>query len=99
MITQAAEVLADGVVEALGNGLDDEDAIVVRNATFAISRLGAKACTDSIIDQIGSQSLPLAPSRQGLEHRSVTTPRRPQGHGTGPRLPDVCTLGSSVEVR
>lgn len=52
MTTQAAEVLADGVVEALGNGLDDEDAIVVRNATFAISRLGAKACTDSIIDQI-----------------------------------------------
>ena len=32
--------------------MDDEDAIVVRNATFAISRLGGKACTDSIVDKI-----------------------------------------------
>ena len=52
MVTQTDEVLAPDVVAVLGKGLDDEDAIVVRNTTFAISRLGAKASTDSIIDQI-----------------------------------------------
>ena len=52
MVTQTDEVLATDVVAVLGKGLEDEDAIVVRNTTFAISRLGAKASTDSIIDQI-----------------------------------------------
>ena len=52
MVLQADATLPADVVEALGNGLDDEDAIVVRNATFAISRLGGKACTDSIVDKI-----------------------------------------------
>ena len=52
MVTQTDEILDPDVVAVLGKGLDDEDAIVVRNATFAISRLGAKASSDSIIDQI-----------------------------------------------
>ena len=40
------------MIQTLSEGLGHEDAIVVRNATFAVSRLGAKACTETIIDKI-----------------------------------------------
>ena len=52
LITQQQETLDEGVVKAFMKGLSDEDAIVVRNATFAISRLGEKACTSEIIDRL-----------------------------------------------
>lgn len=52
LITQQQTKLDAGVVDAFTKGLSDEDAIVVRNATFAISRLGAKASTDEIVDRL-----------------------------------------------
>ncbi len=52
MLTQRQVKLDAAVVDALSRALYDEDAIVVRNATFAISRLGAKACTDKIVDRL-----------------------------------------------
>jgi HEAT repeat protein len=54
LLTQQHTTLDAAVVAALARALDDEDAIVVRNATFAVSRLGAKACTQSIVDQLHS---------------------------------------------
>lgn len=52
LLTQQQTTLQAAVVASLSRALDDEDAIVVRNATFAISRLGAKACTEGIVDQL-----------------------------------------------
>jgi hypothetical protein len=52
MLTQQQSPLDAVVVDALSRALDDEDAIVVRNATFAVSRLGASACTEHIVDQL-----------------------------------------------
>ncbi len=52
LITQSHDDLPEDVIQALSEGLGHEDAIVVRNATFAVSRLGAKACTETIIDKI-----------------------------------------------
>lgn len=53
MLTQQQATLDAAVIDALTRALEDDDAIVVRNATFAISRLGAKASTDTIIDRLG----------------------------------------------
>ena len=52
LLTQQQATLDEGVVSAFTRGLHDEDAIAVRNTTFAISRLGAKACTDEIVDRL-----------------------------------------------
>jgi len=40
------------VVAAPARALDDDDAIVVRNATFAIARMGPQTSTDQVIDQL-----------------------------------------------
>ena len=52
MLTQRQTTLDAEVVDELTQALHDEDAMVVRNATFAISRLGAKASTDEIVDRL-----------------------------------------------
>lgn len=52
MLGQQQTSLDATVVDALAQALCDEDAIVVRNATFAISRLGKKACKDGTIEQL-----------------------------------------------
>lgn len=52
LLTQQQSPLDDAVIETLTNALKDEDAIVVRNATFAIAKLGSKACTEEIIDRL-----------------------------------------------
>jgi hypothetical protein len=54
MLTQLQSTLDLEVVGTLSGALNDEDAIVVRNATFAISRLGAKACNDEIVDRLNA---------------------------------------------
>lgn len=52
LVAQSEAMLPDDVLKVLSDGLDDEDAIVVRNATFAVSKLGNKACSETIIDQV-----------------------------------------------
>ena len=52
MLTQQQAALDVAVVDALALALKDEDAIVVRNATVAIARLGARACTDHVVDRL-----------------------------------------------
>ena len=52
MLVQRQTSLDVAAGDALSQALGDDDAIVVRNATFAVARLGAKACTEHIVDQV-----------------------------------------------
>ena len=75
MLTQRQTTLDAEVVDELTQALHDEDAMVVRNATFAISRLGAKASTDEIVDRLNEKPLPLAPPCARMEHRGIAASR------------------------
>ena len=52
LVTQQHSTLDSQVIKALTDALSDDDALVIRNATFAIAKLGHKAGTDAIIDQL-----------------------------------------------
>ena len=52
LIAQAYKEISNELIQALTKALVDEDAIVVRNATFSISQLGAAACTQTIVERI-----------------------------------------------
>ena len=52
LVTQAYKEISNELIQALSKALVDEDAIVVRNATFSISQLGAAANTQLILERI-----------------------------------------------
>ena len=52
LIAQACKEVSNEVIRVLSEALVDEDAIVVRNATFSISQLGAAANTQLIVERI-----------------------------------------------
>ena len=54
MITQQQKTLDAAVIDAFTQALGDHDAIVARNATFAIAQSGAKACSLAIIDGLNA---------------------------------------------
>ncbi|MBL6903897.1 MAG: HEAT repeat domain-containing protein [Pseudomonadales bacterium] len=52
VVSQAEEPTTARVLAALENALIDEDAVVVRNATLALARLGSKAKSDTVVDRV-----------------------------------------------
>ena len=52
LTAQAYKEISNKLIQALSKALVDEDAIVVRNATFSISQLGAAASTQTIVERI-----------------------------------------------
>ena len=52
LIAQACKEVSNEVIRVLSEALVDEDAIVVRNATFSISQLGAAVSTQTIVERI-----------------------------------------------